>query len=96
MKLPSLFKTEARPVEFLAEDPLIVKVWKAPADYNRAARRLARLWGRIWKWDAQALGLNGMAPRYVRRHYNERAFLHPVTRRQRKHKARILRIMGGR
>ena len=31
-------------------------------------------------------------PRYIRKHFNDSLFTHPKTRRQRRHKARILRI----
>lgn len=79
------------------EDSFIVKVWKAPADYNRADRRAAHLWGRLWKWDAQALGLDPMLlPRYARRHWKQYEFTQPKTRRQRKHRARILKAMAAR
>lgn len=76
------------------EDSLIMRVWKSPASFNRAARRQARLWGRIWRWDPQALGVSpNLPPRYVRRHYNITKFTTPKTRRQRKVRARILRAM---
>lgn len=69
-------------------------VWKAPADYNRATRRWARLWGRIWAWDAKALGLpSDLPPRYVRRHFDSDKFMFPKTRRQRRERARIVRAM---
>lgn len=77
-----------------AHESLMERVWKAPADFNRAARRQARLWGSIWKWDSQALGLDPqLPPRYVRRHHNTERFLRPTTRRQRKHRARIIAAM---
>lgn len=72
----------------------IKEVWTAPADFNRAGRRAARLWGRIWKWDAEALGTQNMVPRYVRRHHDTEKFTNPKTRRQRRHRARIMRAMG--
>lgn len=69
-------------------------VWEAPANYNRATRRWARLWGRIWAWDSQALGLPMDLPaRYIRRHFDPTLFLFPKTRRQRRHRARITRSM---
>ena len=68
-------------------------VWEAPANYNRATRRWARLWGRIWSWDQQALGLPADLPRrYARRHFDSTKFLYPKTRRQRKERARIMRV----
>jgi hypothetical protein len=75
------------------EDSFMARVWKSPADYNRAARRTARLWGRIWKWDPNAQGYVERPPRYARRHYRPDLFVAPKTRRQRRHRARILRIM---
>ena len=75
----------------------IIDVWSAPADFNRAARRAAGLFGRFWKWDAQALGVDpNLPPRYVRRHHTPGILLNPKTRRERKHKARIMRAMRSR
>jgi hypothetical protein len=72
--------------------PLTPKdVWDAPVDFNRSTRRWARLWGSIWAWDRTAEGTD--IPRYVRRHYSESIVTHPHTRRQRRHRARILRVM---
>jgi hypothetical protein len=71
------------------------EVWKAPADFNRAARREAGLFGRFWAWDARALGLNpNLPPRYVRRHFKEGILEAPKNRRERKARARILRAMA--
>lgn len=70
-------------------------VWSAPADHNRAARRAAGLFGRIWKWDMAAMGQAQVPPRYVRRHYKEQIVADPKTRRERRHRARILRAMEG-
>lgn len=73
------------------------KVWDAPATFNRHSRRAAGLFGRMWKWDMQLLGMDpNLPPRYVRRHWREDQFTHPKTRRQRRHKAHILRAMKGR
>lgn len=66
------------------------EVWKAPVDFNRARRRAAGLVGSIWKWNPQP---GPSVPRYVRRHWTESVLLHPKTRRQRRHRARILRNM---
>lgn len=73
------------------------QVWNAPANYNRTARRAAKLWGRIWAWDQQALGNDPkLPPRYVRRHWSPTLLTSSnPTRRQRRHKARILRVMKG-
>ena len=69
-------------------------VWRAPADYNRATRRLAKLFGGIWKWDHEALGLPTNQPaRFIRRHFDSEKFLHPKTRRQRRVRTKIMRIM---
>lgn len=96
MKNPFARKVEQKPedVEVGGLGGLIREVWNAPADYNRASRRAARLWGRIWRWDPQALGIDpNLPPRYVRRHYKPDQFTTPKTRRQRKARARILRAM---
>lgn len=91
MKNP--FRRGPKPIEQV-EDSFIVKVWKAPADFNRGTRRQARLFGRLWKWDARALGLNPtLPPRYARRHYDITKFTTPRTRRQRRHRARIIAMM---
>lgn len=72
-------------------------VWDAPATFNRASRRAAGVFGRLWRWDPQALGIDpNLPPRYVRRHWAEATFTHPKTRRQRRHRARILKAMKGR
>lgn len=73
-------------------------VWDAPATFNRASRRAAGLFGRMWRWDMALLdpGAADRPPRYVRRHWSEKVLTHPKTRRQRRHKARILRAMKGR
>ena len=99
MKNPFTRKIEQKPedVEVGGLGGLIKEVWNAPADYNRAARRQARLWGRIWRWDREALGIPAdLPPRYVRRHFNSAHFTQPKTRRQRKQRARILRAMQAR
>lgn len=89
-------ETKASEVEVGGLGGLIKQVWSAPADYNRAARRQARLWGRIWRWDRQALGIDpNLPPRYVRRHFTPTILTAPATRRQRRHRARILRAMKG-
>lgn len=72
----------------------MVDVWGSPADYNRAARRQVGLLGRFWRWDQQALGVDpDLPPRYVRRHHTPGILIDPKTRRERKHRARILRAM---
>lgn len=71
-------------------------VWDAPATFNRHSRRMAGLFGRMWRWDSVMLGIDPqLPPRYVRRHWSEAVLTHPKTRRQRRHKARILRAMKG-
>ena len=75
----------------------IVDVWSSPADYNRAARRAAGLFGRFWKWDARMVGVDpNTPPRYVRRHHSPDILTNPKTRRERRHKARIMRAMRDR
>jgi hypothetical protein len=71
-------------------DPRDAAVWKSPADYNRAARRAARLFSNIWKWD---LKTPVQAPRYARRHWTEQVMLAPKTRRERRHRERIMSAM---
>lgn len=68
-------------------------VWSAPVDFNRVTRRWAHLWGNIWRWDTGPKPPS--VPRYARRHYAPDLLTHPKTRRQRRHKARIMRIMKG-
>ena len=72
-------------------------VWDAPATFNRHSRRAAGVFGRLWRWDSMMLGIDpNLPPRYVRRHWSESVLTHPKTRRQRRHKARILKAMKGR
>lgn len=87
-----------KPIEPLS--PLTVAdVWDAPATFNRETRRRARLFGRIWRWETNVEGMRReFLPRYIRRHYRAETFLHPKTRRQRRHNARIIKMtkaMGG-
>jgi len=79
----------------------IKAVWDAPATFNRHDRRAAGVFGRLWKWDKLAMDPDAATrpPRYVRRHYpltDPTKFTNPSTRRQRRHKARILKAMKGR
>ena len=68
------------------------EVWESPALHPRRVRRWAKLWGSIWKWDQQALGLPADLPsRFTRRHFDQQKFLFPKTRRQRRVKAHIMR-----
>jgi hypothetical protein len=70
-------------------------VINAPTNYNRAARREVGIFGRLWAWDAKALGVNpNLPPRYVRRHFTDTVLTHPKNRRERKVRARILREMA--
>lgn len=71
-----------------------VEVIKAPATFNRAARREAGVFGRAWAWDPKVLGTQNLVPRYVRRHFTPTILSAPKTRRQRKVRARILRAMA--
>lgn len=74
----------------------LAAVIKAPATYNRAARREVGVYGRAWAWDRAALGVPAnLPPRYVRRHYRPDLLTTAKTRRERKQKARILRAMKG-
>lgn len=100
MKLPSLLrKREPERAPELVQvfiDPMVKAIWSAPANWNRASRRRVKLFGSIWKWDARVLGLQNIVPRYVRRHFKEGVLEHPRNRRERRHRARILRTMKGR
>ena len=58
---------------------------------NRETRRRARLFGGMWRGTP---GDSVSLPRYVRRHYQEVVVMHPRTRRERRHRARILRAMA--
>jgi hypothetical protein len=79
------------------DEARIKAVLDAPATFNRKARREAGLLGKFWRWDPRALGLDPkLPPRYVRRHWTENILTNPTTRRQRRHKARILKAMKGR
>jgi hypothetical protein len=78
-------------------DELIRKlVLDGPALYNRASRRAAGVLSKTWRWDQAAFGNEPQAPRYIRRHYSATAFTRPTTRRQRKVRARITRIVARR
>lgn len=74
--------------------PTVANVWESPALFNRETRRRARLWGRIWRWDLNATEetRREYLPRYIRRHFDSGKFLFPKTRRQRRHRARIIAI----
>lgn len=86
-----------------AKRDIRMQVYDAPADFNRATRRAVGMLSRIWRWDPQLLGIEPQAPRYIRRHYQadrtvdgvfiDGAFTHPKTRRQRRHRARIIAIV---
>jgi hypothetical protein len=69
-----------------------MEVWETPVDFNRATRRWAGLVRGRWGWKPKPSETGGV-PRYVRRHYSEVVMLAPKTRRQRRHRARILRAM---
>lgn len=70
---------------------LRAQVFDAPADHNRRTRRAVGMLSAIWRWATPAeMGNAEMAPRYIRRHHIARI---PKTRRQRRHRARVLRII---
>lgn len=76
--------------------PATVKdVWDAPALYNRETRRRAGLYGRIWRWDTNAVPemRRTFVPRFIRRHFSTSTMLLPSTRRQRRTRARIMRLV---
>jgi hypothetical protein len=80
----------APPTKEAITKSFVRQVWDAPATHNRATRRAARLWGRIWKWDVNTPGFQRtFVPRYIRRHYSRKS---AVTRRQRRHYNRVMRI----
>jgi hypothetical protein len=75
-------------------DAIAQAVVSAPASHNRALRRSVGLWGSIWRWDLNASEetRRTFVPRYIRRHFSNRIMLVPTTRRQRRERARILRV----
>lgn len=76
----------------MVQDPRVQQIWSEPALHNRAERRSVKLFGSMWKWDSQLLGIPMDLPtRYTRRHFDSAKFLFPKTRRQRRHKTRIMR-----
>lgn len=82
-------RPDEKPAPSLAQ-----QVLEAPADFNRKTRRSIGLFGRFWRWDLNASEetRRPYVPRYIRRHFNNRIMLAPSTRRQRRQRARILRI----
>lgn len=70
---------------------LAQKIIDAPALYNRLTRRSIGLYGRFWRWDLNASQdtRRTYVPRYIRRHFTT---VTPKTRRDRRHRAVILRI----
>lgn len=83
-------RTQAEKVE--VPKSLVQQVLEAPALFNRRTRRSIGLFGRYWKWDLNASEETRRVylPRYIRRHFSADQ---PRTRRQRKARARILRIV---
>jgi hypothetical protein len=73
----------------------IAAVLDAPALFNRATRRSIGLYGRHWRWDLNAHEdtRREYMPRYIRRHYSLRSMIAPQTRRQRRERARINKII---
>jgi hypothetical protein len=69
-------------------------IWGTPTDYNRAARRSVGLYSSMWKSEDRPNP--DLPPRYVRRHHAPDVLINPKTRRERRHRARILRAMEGR
>jgi hypothetical protein len=70
---------------------ITAQVYDAPAEYNRATRRAVGMLSKVWRWASPAeMGNAEQAPRYIRRHHIARI---PKTRRQRRHRARVLRII---
>lgn len=74
------------------EKSLVQQVWEAPALFNRRMRRAAGLLSKYWRWDLNATAETRRVytPRYIRRHFDAGI---PRTRRQRKARARVLRIV---
>lgn len=86
-------KVEESRVNRAASNPtldFVKAVWDAPALFNRATRRRVKLFGRIWKWDLNASEetRRTFVPRYMRRHFSATK---PRSRRERRHRAYILR-----
>ena len=80
------------------EKSIVQQVLEAPATFNRATRRAVGLTGRLWRWDLNANPETRRTylPRYIRRHYDAAIMrtdpMPSLTRRQRRHRARITRI----
>lgn len=68
-------------------------IWEDPQKFNRATRRAAHLFGRMWRWGKAERNWRAQAPRYIRRHYGVDTFAHPKTRRTRRQRARITRMI---
>lgn len=70
---------------------LAQQVIDAPALFNRRTRRSVGLFGRYWKWDLNASEetRRTFVPRYMRRHFSVAV---PRTRRQRRHRAVIMKL----
>lgn len=83
-----------KPEERALKGPTVEDVWKSPALFNRATRRRAGLTGRIWRWDMNVPGMQRtFVPRYIRRHFSAETMSGAKTRRQRKQRARIMRLV---
>ncbi len=100
MRLPNIFRRSqddgkgAPEVKLPLSKPLVQQIMEAPVDFNRETRRRVGLYGRFWRWDLNAADdtRRTYVPRYIRRHYMTLQFAKPATRRQRRHRAVILRI----
>lgn len=85
--------------------PTVADVWASPALFNRATRRRAGITGRIWKWDTRGTEMQRtFVPRYIRRNYRKvptvsigafgDVYAPALTRRQRKMRSKIMRIVA--
>lgn len=72
----------------------IKQVWEAPALYNRATRRRVGLRSHLWRWDTNAVSemQRTFVPRFIRRHFSTTIMLTPRTRRERRARAKIVRL----
>lgn len=75
------------------EPSIVQRIWSDPGSYNRETRRRA---GVRWPVGLLPRGVEApqvrSMPRYARRHVE--ALMAPSTRRNRRHRARIVRVMA--
>lgn len=84
-------KDKATETRVEIEPTLGEQVWRAPALFNRKTRRAYGILSKVWRWDTNVEGMQRTyVPRYIRRHV--KALVTHKTRRERRHRATIIRI----